>query len=286
METIKSLENTEFETLFAAFNEAFIDYELQINRQELKVMLARRGFVPELSFGAFDNNKLVSFTLNGIGLFEGIKTAYDTGTGTLKEYRGKGLASRIFSFSIPVLQQAGINQYVLEVLQHNTKAVSVYQKLGFTVRREFNYFVQNSGEISTKKTENQSKYTLKPIELHEIEQLKIIDFQDFNPSWQNSFEAIKRKPEDFLITGAFENKVLIGYSILEPTSGDITQLAISKQHRRNGVASYLLAEMLKQNRHHALKCINTETSCESIKGFLESANITLKGKQFEMIKHF
>jgi len=286
METIKSLEKTEFETLFAAFNEAFIEYELQINREELKAMLARRGFIPELSFGAFNNNKLVSFTLNGIGLFEGIKTAYDTGTGTIKEYRGKGLASRIFLFSIPVLQQAGINQYVLEVLQHNTKAVSVYQKLGFTVRREFNYFVQNSGEISTKKTENQSKYNLKPIELHEIEQLKIIDFQDFNPSWQNSFEAIKRKPEDFTITAAFENKKLIGYSIFEPASGDITQLAIDKQHRRKGVASLLLAEMLQQNKHHSLKCINTETSCESIKGFLESANITLKGKQFEMIKYF
>ena len=85
-----------------------------------------------------NGNKIVAFTLNGIGYFNRIPTAYDTGTGTLKNYRGKGLATKIFEYSIPYLKSANVKQYLLEVLQYNTKAVSVYRKLGFEVIREFN----------------------------------------------------------------------------------------------------------------------------------------------------
>ncbi len=94
-------------------------------------MLSRRGFVPSLSFGIFEGDKLISFTLNGIGQFNGEKTAYDTGTGTIKEYRGRGLASKIFTDSLPFLKQAGVSQYLLEVLQHNTNAVGVISKTRF-----------------------------------------------------------------------------------------------------------------------------------------------------------
>lgn len=127
METINTLDSLSFDSLFIAFNEAFNDYEVQINIDELHVMLSRRGFVPELSFGLFEERKLVSFTLNGIGEYNGEKTAHDTGTGTIKEYRGRGYTSRIFNESIPFLRQSGVTQYLLEVLQHNTKAVSVYK---------------------------------------------------------------------------------------------------------------------------------------------------------------
>jgi len=52
METINSLEKMSFDSLFVVFNEAFRDYEVQINKDELHTLLNRRGFVPELSFGA------------------------------------------------------------------------------------------------------------------------------------------------------------------------------------------------------------------------------------------
>ena len=144
IETIKSLKSISFNILFDAFNKAFKDYEIQFNEQELSSMLKRRGFIPELSFGAFDNGKLISFTFNGIGYYNGIYTAYDTGTGTVTEHRGMGLAAKIFNHSIPFLKEAGVSQYLLEVLQHNTKAVSLYKKLGFKVSREFNYFFQKN----------------------------------------------------------------------------------------------------------------------------------------------
>jgi Acetyltransferases len=282
MEIIKSLKETSFDTIFAAFNNAFCDYEVQITKEELKVMLTRRGFAPELSFGAFDNGKLVAFTLNGIGNFNGNKTAYDTGTGTIKDYRGKGIASKIFTYSMPFLKDAGISQYLLEVLQHNTNAVSVYQKLGFEVSREFCYFKQNATEVNTPSLPLQNGYSLQNITLGHKEQMMV--FWDFTPSWQNSIEAITRCLADFTIIGAFAQQKLVGYCIFEPNSGDITQIAVDKAHRRKGIATALLNEAVKHNRYDSIKAINTEATCEPITAFLTSNNITLLGKQFEMIK--
>ena len=107
---IKSLEKTDFDTLFRAFGRAFADYEVQLNAEQLRAMLTRRGFDPALSFAAFDGAQIAAFTLNGIGNFNGVPTAYDTGTGTLKEYRGTGLGTEIFRHSMPHLRRAGVGQ--------------------------------------------------------------------------------------------------------------------------------------------------------------------------------
>jgi ribosomal protein S18 acetylase RimI-like enzyme len=79
---------------------------VQITPDELRTMLRRRGFDPALSFAAFDGC-IMGFTLNGTGTFGGVPTAYDTGTGTLPEYRGRGLATQIFETSLPHLRAAG-----------------------------------------------------------------------------------------------------------------------------------------------------------------------------------
>lgn len=86
---IKSLEGISFERIYKAFSLAFSDYEVSVDEIEFKSMLKRRGFNPALSFGAFFDGNLVAFTFNGIGKnYNGRFTAYDTGTGTRKEFRG------------------------------------------------------------------------------------------------------------------------------------------------------------------------------------------------------
>ncbi|MCD4677758.1 MAG: GNAT family N-acetyltransferase [Desulfobacula sp.] len=282
MKTIKSLEKISFNSLFIAFNEAFTDYEIQLNKDELRTMLDRRGYVSKLSFGAFEDEKIIAFTLNGIGLFNGVKTAYDAGTGTIKEFRGQGMASKIFKYSLPFLKEAGVSQYLLEVLQHNTKAVSVYKKLGFKITREFNYFKQNNKNISLNSSGIHPEYNLQKTDLS-LNKL-MIEFWDFIPSWQNSFETIFRKIDDFKIIGAYKGLELIGYCIIEPGSGDITQIAVDKEYRRKGIASVLLKEALKFNQYSSIKVVNTELDCRPITEFLRKNAIPLKGRQFEMIK--
>jgi len=279
---IKSLSHTDFNTIFKAFNQSFADYELQLNEIQLQTMLKRRGFNPDLSFAAFDNGEIVSFTLTGIGNFSGIPTAYDTGTGTLKKYRGQGLATQIFEHSIPYLKEANIKQYLLEVLQHNTKAVSVYRNLGFETTREFNYFVQKNEEVDCEIKTSEIPY---PIHRIEIEKFDCIpSFWDFYPSWQNSFESIGRASEDFVSFGVFDAEKLVGYCVFEPTSGDVTQIAVGKEYRRKGVGTLLLREVSKLNKNNNIKVINTDVLCDSITAFLKARNIEITGKQFEMVK--
>lgn len=279
---IKSLGKTDFDKLFTAFNEAFRDYEMQVNKHELSVMLQRRGFNADLSFGAFEDEKLVSFTFNGTGFFNGIKTAYDTGTGTLEEYRGRGLATQIFEYSLQFLKQNGIRQYLLEVLQHNTKAINVYKKLGFKVSREFSYFVQDAEKVLVNAYILPSKYSIQEIDLSRKDEMVLC--QDFFPSWQNSFEAILRRPDDFVMRGVFDDTRLVGYGILDPNSGDITQIAVSNDYRRQDIGSVILSELLKVNKFRTVKAVNAEISCTSVKLFFESKNLPEKGKQFEMIR--
>jgi len=282
MHTIKSLEKTYFNSLFTAFNEAFVDYEIQINAEELRAMLKRRGFVPELSFGAFEDDRLISFTFNGIGSYNDLKTAYDTGTGTIKEFRGRGIATEIFNYSIPFLKKEGVSQYLLEVLQHNTKAVSVYRKLGFEVSREFNYFTQVNAEIKIPKSVTSGDFIFREISPDSKE--LFMQFWDYLPSWQNSYESINRCKENFKITGTFSYNKLIGYCIFEPVSGDITQISVHKDYRRKGIGSMLLKNALEHNRNSIIKVINSDTTCDSVREFLAAADVPLKGKQFEMIR--
>ncbi|MCL1893357.1 MAG: GNAT family N-acetyltransferase [Holophagaceae bacterium] len=279
---IKSLEHTDQLTIFNAFAQAFKDYELQLDHGQFQAMLQRRGFNPTLSFAAFEGDEIASFTLNGIGQFNGRSTAYDTGTGTREEYRGKGLAASIFEHSIPYLKAAGIEQYLLEVLQHNTKAVSLYKRLGFETKREFNYFMQTKSEVVV--VESNSDFHIKEIEIDDISLVSA--FWDFHPSWQNSIDSIKRSLNCFTCLGAYNKSNLIGYGIFEPTTGDITQMAVDNTHRKKGAGTALLNKILLMTNSDKLKVLNTDISCKAMTDFLISKNINVSGTQFEMIRNF
>jgi len=279
---IRSLAGVSFDSIYRSFQEAFKDYEMQLDGDGLKSMLNRRGFKPELSFAAFEDERILAFTFNGIGIYNGLKTAYDTGTGTIEEFRGQGLATEIFQFSIPFLKEAGVSQYLLEVLQHNDKAVSVYRKIGFSTSREFNYFVHEMKNIQLIPKELPHQYVIKKIDVPNESEVK--GFWDFSPSWQNNHQAIERAEDDFITFGALKDQELVGYCIFEPLSGDITQIAVHKKHRRQGIGSRLLKTALSLNEHDEVKAINTSVESKSTTAFLETNLISLSGQQFEMIK--
>lgn len=280
--TIKSLEGVDFNRIVSAFLRAFSDYDVIFSAEDIYEMCKRRGFDPALSFAAFDKDEIVAFTLNGKGSFNGKEMAYDTGTATVKEYRGRGLAAQIFKHSIPFLKDAGITHYILEVLKHNIPAISIYENVGFKITREFNYFSWKEGMMRNEINNSRKQWDVREISLPS--QVEVQNFWDFNPSWQNGFESVERSRERFISLAVYADEMLVGYAIFEPASGDITQLAVHPNFRRKGIASYLLSEMEKRNQSGKFKVINTETSCTSITGFLESKGIAPAGQQYEMMK--
>ena len=280
---IRSLENIGFDALFDAFSKAFADYEIHFDKSEVQSMLTRRGYVPELSFGAFDNGKIVSFTLNGIGTYNGISTAYDTGTGTIKEYRGCGIAGEIFKYSLPYLKEAGIRQYLLEVLQNNHKAIAVYRKMQFVTTRKFDCFRQSISElVNLHAVKSSIPLRIESIDINIIRDTR--SFFDFYPSWQNSIESIKRGFSGLTCIGAFDLEELVGFCVFDRNSGDLAQIAVKQSCRRQGVASRLLSEVIKQMSTDFIKVINVPSDNPTLPSFLKGKNIPLMNRQFEMAK--
>lgn len=279
---IRSLEDISFERIYMAFESAFADYEISVDKTELKSMLKRRGFNPALSFGAFHDDNIVAFTFNGIGKYkDGKLTAYDTGTGTIKEFRGQGLAKRIFTYSIPLLKNAGIENYLLEVLQHNKKALKIYEGLGFEVLREFSFFNQRKQLVFNRIPDTSAICQIVTLETEDISSAQ--SFHDFTPSWQNDIESIKRAGDDLVRLGAMVDSVLAGICVFSPKSGDITQIAVDNAFRRRGIASSLLRQATELMESETIKVINIESPTPSLDAFLASKNINLTGKQYEMI---
>lgn len=134
--------------------------------------------------------------------------------------------------------------------------------------REFNYFRQTNEEIHAQIKTPDTPYSIEPIEVDTYP--IILSFLDFHPSWQNSMESIKRSADNFISLGAFLAKQLVGYCIFEPAPGDLTQIGVDRLHRRKGIASLLLREMIRLNQNDIVKVINTDIACSSITGFLHA----------------
>jgi ribosomal protein S18 acetylase RimI-like enzyme len=281
MGEVKPLDTISANELYQAWEKAFSDYVLQISKDELVKMLHRRGYDATLSFGYFEDGRLVSFLLNGVGEWQGMKTAYDTGTGTAKDFRNKGLATKVFQAAVPHLQEAGVQQYLLEVLQDNTAAISIYKQQGFTITREFNYFTINNA-LSTPRKPLNNHYRLKKIGLETVSKLNHL--HDFEPSWQNNNAALLKKPENFEMLAVYEEDTIVGYGVIESLQGDIPQLAVHKNYRRQGLGTIIFNELLKLSKTPKIRVINTDITCESITQFLQQYSIAQQGKQYEMVK--
>ena len=70
--------------------------------------------------------------------------------------------------------------------------------------------------------------------------------------------------------------------MFDSNSGDLAQIAVKQSCRRQGVASRLLSEVIKQMSTDFTKIINVPSDTLSLPSFLKSKNIPLMNRQFEM----
>jgi hypothetical protein len=98
------------------------------------------------------------------------------------------------------LKNAGIENYLLEVLQHNKRALKIYESLGFEILREFNFFTQKKQLVVNHLSDKPAKCSIVALKSEDI--LSAQSFHDFTPSWQNDIESIKRAGDDLVTLGA------------------------------------------------------------------------------------
>jgi len=282
MISVRSLKNISPETIYEVFLDAFSDYSEPVNSSyaDFMYLLERRGYIPDLSFGAFAGDIMIGFTLNAVSPWNGKLTVYDTGTGIIKAFRNQGIARYVFNESLPVLRQKDITQYLLEVIKTNEPAVRLYKNAGFNTTRTFNYYIACKEDFKFRDV------NLNPFEFKLISNVDwglLCSFWDFEPSWQNSIAAIQRKRAYFTIVGIWENDTLAGYGIVEKHSGDIPQLAIARQYRRKGLATALVRYLVSQIESNRVSIINTPADYQPFNHFSGSINLYPGAGQYEMM---
>ncbi len=275
---IISLAGMTFERIADAFLNAFSDYNISFGRNQLRDMLVRRGADLSLSFGAIDNGQLVSFILNGIGDFNGKRCAYDTGTGTVKTHRGLGLTDGIFTHSLPALRTAGVELYVLEVLTDNTPAIKIYKRQGFETNRQFHCYSAKCETIASAGT------AVDIIRANVDDIITQADFSDFNPSWQNSNQSLRRAASNIDIIIARDGEEAVGCAAIEAAYGDLARIAVKPSHRRCGIGTALLNEACRISQTGEIRAVNIPADDEATNCFFKSRGLSLTCSQYEMTK--
>ena len=268
----------DFHQLYECFLDAFSDYQisLQMTEEQFEQRVQRDGVELELSAGAFDGERMIGFYMNGRGMWHGQETAYDAGTGVVLDHRRRGVAIELFDFMVPRLKERGIEQYLLEVLTGNERAVSLYRKLGFEEVRTL---------VGVRS--NEAMKTLAHVEGVTIRHMEEPDWDVFcaywdgEPSWQNSKDAVERIRNQCEIAGAFAGEKCVGYGIVFKPSGILMQLAVAQEFRRRGIGRRLLASLSGD------KILKTNNVDEELKGTLEfykACGFEVVLRQFEMMR--
>lgn len=276
----RTLNNVSIETLHEAFQNAFSDYQVEMNLpiETFKQMLQRRGYAPEISIGTFKDDRLVGFVLNGLRNLNGKTTVYDIGTGVIIDYRRQGVTSNMLLNVKEVLKQNQIEQYLLEVIQSNTSALQLYKKEGFKIRRNFSCFKID-------------KKSYAPVKNHKVEHTdqmaweQLREFWDFEPSWQNSIDSVNAVSKEFLYSIVHYDNTIAGYGIINKKTGDIPQIAVKKVYRGKGIGRSIVTDLIENTESQKINALNVDDESKCMKDFLIKLGFEPIVSQYEMLLH-
>lgn len=266
--------------LHEAFKDAFSDYVVPIHltTTQLKSKMKRDSIRLDLSSGAFHNGRLVGFIMHGLGLFDNKLSIYNAGTGVLPKFRGRNLSMELFNYTLPKIITSGAQQVTLEVIRENIAALKVYKKLGFKIMRDLICY-QEGRRIRISQQEI-SGFRFQKTKKPDLESLK--KMWDWNPSWQNSMEAVQRIADAHSFILVKHKHKTVGYAAFVNKTGYISQFAVDTNFRRNKIGTNLFWHMQQESKK-GLILINADKRDGFTQDFLKSLGFRPFIHQLEMI---
>ena len=276
--SIRLFDESDFEDLHRAFMDAFSSnaVRFQPNPGDFKKRIFDKLKVSLESSAVTVNerNDIIGFSLFTTGNYEGVKTAYSGGVGVVHAHQGKGLAARMFEYSLPLLREQKVNKVVLEVVTTNQRAVRLYERLGFTYKNRLKSFKLHNrlkpvgSEVKIRKAENP--------------QVDYEKFWTFAPAFLDSSEHLTHNLQNETTFEATINGQLCGYVIFQPGLGRISQIAVGETHRNQGVGTALIAKVQELSANKEITIMNLPEDADSTILALEKLGFRNEVDQFEM----
>jgi len=282
--TFDTLENIPLAVLADTFTRAFSDYEVVVHMtvEKLSMMMRERDVDPAGSLGAFEEDRLVGFILNGYRRRQGESLAYNSGTGILPDYRGRGLGRLLMERNTELLGRRGAGRYILEVLTGNTPAIRLYETSGFRTLREFACLRCRTGHLRTLFQEETGRGR---VELFSVKDTPFEELQflvSSAPSWQNDAEAMKNPPDCYRTAVFRTGGKTLAYGILNTGTGSLLQFGLQPAEEGAAAARQVLAVLAEMTDGEYITAVNVETSANRLLDFLDRTGFESFISQYEM----
>ncbi|WP_338793995.1 GNAT family N-acetyltransferase [Bernardetia sp. MNP-M8] len=280
---IKNLSEISFDSLIECFLLSFENYFVKmptdIAYYKQRWQTAKVDY--RLSYGMFDNEKLVGFIIHAIDARNSKKIAYNTGTGVIPSHRRQKIIPSIYEYAISDLLQHEVDKSVLEVITENEKAIKVYQNVGFEITKRYKCFV---GEINLENRDT-TNFELKKINYSDINWSEMSNQDAY--SWDNHFKIIKNGNYEYYQVwnqnGSGNN--LESFFVINPINrheGYIAQFEVLLNDKKSKKLAYQRLFSSIKEFSPFIKINNIDTKCEDKINFLNSIGIKNIIDQYEM----
>ncbi|RFS24563.1 GNAT family N-acetyltransferase [Chitinophaga silvatica] len=273
---IKTLQGVSINYLCDIFNTAFSDYvvPLHLTPSILQQKIEAENLQLPHSIGAFFNNELGGFILHAPDNDKHPKILYNGGTGVIASHRGQRLVQQMYNKFIPVYQERGIQQLLLEVISTNLPAIKSYSSTGFRKLRLFQCF---KGDIKLSK----KVPDINIIKNKNPDWAALSKFSDMTPSWSNTIVSMIREAAYIITWEAKIDDKTVGYLTVHRDTRRIRSIGVAKEYRRQGIGNALLKCAVEQ-LSGPFSIINIDDEQKGIITFLEQAGLTQYISQYEM----
>ncbi|CEG26564.1 GNAT family N-acetyltransferase [Bacillus sp. B-jedd] len=133
MQEIRRLADCSLKEVLAAWNAGFEGYFADMT-MTYDAFLRRFPFEdlsPELSVVAFMDGEPAGLIVNGVRKIDGENTAWNGGTAVAVKYRKQGVGRALMEETLKLYKQEGVAFAMLEAIEGNDKAISLYESLGY-----------------------------------------------------------------------------------------------------------------------------------------------------------
>ena len=281
--SVRFLYESDFKVMHKCFLESFKDYAADISYMTQEILLNRMemGRVSITNcIGAFYKNRMIGFINVGIGLLEGKLSAWDGGTGVIKEFRGRGVTGKMFNLVKERLTELKVQNFYLEVFQGNVSAIKAYKKENFEIVREFECLDLDS--FNQLNDTNTDIYEIKDLSKEDLK--RYTKWISYKPSWEYSLESTLNISSNLVIKGVFKSGDCIGFAAFNNMLNWISMIGFTPESDVEQTIKILLKSLIPHLGKKSNKIgINNIESNTEIYQLLKKVDFKLAVKQYEMV---